>query len=143
VDGAIRVDPHTLATSRAGVFAGGDLTRGPSTVVAAIADGKRAAAVISRFLRGEPLRLPGQVRVPRDYVEPTSLPLEEIDAAERPEVPHIPLAARRSSFGEIEGALSKAAAVREAKRCLRCDLEFTQPKAESAGQAREERKAAP
>jgi 2,4-dienoyl-CoA reductase (NADPH2) len=39
-----------LATSRLGVFAGGDLVRGPSTVVSAVADGMQAAKQIHQFL---------------------------------------------------------------------------------------------
>ena len=41
----------SLATSRPGVFAGGDLVRGPSTVVAAVADGMAAAKEIEQFLQ--------------------------------------------------------------------------------------------
>jgi 2,4-dienoyl-CoA reductase (NADPH2) len=50
-DGLVRTKGDTLATSRKGVFAGGDLVRGPSTVVAAVADGMRAAREIDLFLR--------------------------------------------------------------------------------------------
>jgi len=49
--GRIRTKSGTLATSRPGVFAGGDLVRGPSTVVAAVADGMRAAREIEQFLQ--------------------------------------------------------------------------------------------
>jgi len=49
--GLIRTEEGTLATSRPGVFAGGDLVRGPSTVVAAVADGMAAANEIDEFLR--------------------------------------------------------------------------------------------
>jgi 2,4-dienoyl-CoA reductase (NADPH2) len=49
-DGLIRTKTGSLATSRAGVFAGGDLVRGPSTVVAAVADGMKAAKEIDEFL---------------------------------------------------------------------------------------------
>jgi len=50
-DGLIRTRRGTLETSRSGVFAGGDLVRGPSTVVAAVADGMRAAKEINSFLK--------------------------------------------------------------------------------------------
>ena len=50
-DGLIRTKPCTLATSRPGVFAGGDLVRGPSTVVTAVADGMAAAKQIDEFLK--------------------------------------------------------------------------------------------
>jgi NADPH-dependent glutamate synthase beta subunit-like oxidoreductase len=49
--GLIRTRPGTQATSRPGVFAGGDIVRGPSTVVAAVADGMKAAREIDQFLR--------------------------------------------------------------------------------------------
>ncbi len=49
--GLVRMQGDTLATSRKGVFAGGDLVRGPSTVVAAVADGMKAAREIDLFLQ--------------------------------------------------------------------------------------------
>jgi len=50
-DGLIRTKEGTLATSRPGVYAGGDLVRGASTVVAAVADGLAAANEMNEFLR--------------------------------------------------------------------------------------------
>ena len=50
-DGLIRTNEGTLATSRPGIYAGGDLVRGASTVVAAVADGMAAANEINEFLR--------------------------------------------------------------------------------------------
>jgi len=49
--GLVRTQGDTLATSRRGVFAGGDLVRGPSTVVAAVSDGIKAAKEIDQFLQ--------------------------------------------------------------------------------------------
>ena len=49
--GLIRTKSDSQATARRGVFAGGDLVRGPSTVVAAVADGMKAAAEIDVFLK--------------------------------------------------------------------------------------------
>ncbi len=49
--GLIRTNEGTLATSRSGVYAGGDLVRGASTVVAAVADGLAAANEMNEFLR--------------------------------------------------------------------------------------------
>ena len=49
--GAIVTGQDSLATSRRGVFAGGDLVRGASTVVAAVADGMRAAREMNEFLK--------------------------------------------------------------------------------------------
>ncbi len=50
-NGHIKTKEGTLATSRVGVFAGGDLVRGASTVVAAVADGMKAAKEIDEFLK--------------------------------------------------------------------------------------------
>ena len=51
-DGLVRLKDDSLETTRPGVFAGGDLVHGPSTVVAAVADGMKAAEQIDVFLRG-------------------------------------------------------------------------------------------
>jgi glutamate synthase (NADPH/NADH) small chain len=40
-------------TSMPGVFAGGDIVRGAATVILAMGDGKRSAASIDAWLRGE------------------------------------------------------------------------------------------
>jgi NADPH-dependent glutamate synthase beta subunit-like oxidoreductase len=48
--GWIKADPETLETSVAGVFAGGDIVAGPDMAINAIADGKRAAAAIGKYL---------------------------------------------------------------------------------------------
>jgi len=45
-------DAETQATSVEGVFAGGDIVRGASTVVEAVGDGKRAASAIHNILSG-------------------------------------------------------------------------------------------
>jgi glutamate synthase (NADPH/NADH) small chain len=47
--GAIKVDEQQM-TSVKGVFAGGDVVRGPSLVVHAVRDGRRAAEGIHRYL---------------------------------------------------------------------------------------------
>ncbi|MFH1626363.1 MAG: FAD-dependent oxidoreductase [Pseudomonadota bacterium] len=51
--GTIAVSPDSLATSRPGVFAGGDCQTGPGIAIEAIAAGKKAARSIDRYLRGE------------------------------------------------------------------------------------------
>ncbi len=51
--GALEADPDSLATGSPGVFAGGDVVRGGATVILAMGDGRRGAAGIDAFLRGE------------------------------------------------------------------------------------------
>ena len=50
--GYIEVDDN-LQTSMPGVFSGGDIVRGAATVILAMGDGKKAAASIDAYLRGE------------------------------------------------------------------------------------------
>jgi glutamate synthase (NADPH/NADH) small chain len=49
--GVVSVD-DAQRTNRAGVFAGGDLSRGGATVILAMRDGRRAAAAIHEYLQG-------------------------------------------------------------------------------------------
>jgi NADH-quinone oxidoreductase subunit F len=118
----IRVDAATLRTSRAGVFAGGDVATGPNTVVDAIAAGKRAAVMIGRYLRGERLERPAAPRLPQLYVEAAPAAAA---AASRIRPPRAVTGGRPRDFDEIERALTPDEARREAGRCLRCDLDFT------------------
>jgi glutamate synthase (NADPH/NADH) small chain len=48
--GYFTVDEKTCATSREGIFAGGDIIRGSATVISAIGDGKRAARAIDNYI---------------------------------------------------------------------------------------------
>jgi len=53
--GNIVADEHTLATSKDGVFAGGDIVTGAATVILAMGAGKTGARSIDRYLQGQPL----------------------------------------------------------------------------------------
>ncbi len=55
--GIIKVDPKTLATSREGVYAGGDVVSDGGTMVGAVTDGVRAALSIHNYLKATELRL--------------------------------------------------------------------------------------
>ena len=122
--GTLRVNPETLATSKKGVFAGGDVVTGPNTVVDAIAAGKKAAIMIGRYLNGEDLKQPTQRRLPDKLVEPPESPPEQSDSR-RAKTPMVSPKERAKTFGEVELSLTEAEARREALRCLRCDLDFT------------------
>jgi len=103
----------------AAVFAGGDVMRGPSMVVDALGDGKRAARDIDRVLSAEPLR-------PEDPVE--VMPYEKLNTAyfrhaPRTEAPLAPAAERRASqVTEVTLAYSREQAVAEADRCMSCGV---------------------
>jgi NADH-quinone oxidoreductase subunit F len=121
--GTIIVDPVTMATTRPGVFAGGDVVSGPSSVVDAIAAGKTAARSIENYLEGRTLPRTHELSRPAAYVEPVKLTEEEAQNTKRSKMPHLGLAKRRSGHEEIELGFTRDLAVREARRCLRCELE--------------------
>jgi glutamate synthase (NADPH/NADH) small chain len=51
--GTLVVDEATMMTTRKGVFAGGDIVAGASTVILAMGHGRKAAAAIDAYLRQE------------------------------------------------------------------------------------------
>ncbi|MHB8094280.1 MAG: NADH-quinone oxidoreductase subunit NuoF [Candidatus Aminicenantales bacterium] len=121
--GTIIVDPATMATTRPGVFAGGDVVSGPSSVVEAIAAGKVAARSIENYLEGRILPRTHELTRPSRFIEPVKLTEEESQNAKRTRMPHLPMVRRRSGHEEIELGFTRDLAVREARRCLRCELE--------------------
>ncbi|MBN1804595.1 MAG: FAD-dependent oxidoreductase [Sedimentisphaerales bacterium] len=123
--GRLKVDAETLQTNRKGVFAAGDLVTGPNTVVNAIAAGRKAAAVIDRYLHGKELVMPPVLKLPSVFIEPAVIGDDELENARRVEPAALDAESRTKSFEEVEMTLSVEQAVREARRCLRCDLKFT------------------
>jgi len=117
----IKVNPRTLATSKEGVFAGGDAITGPATVIEAISSGKKAAISINRYLRGEPLERPPEIK--KKYFGIDELVEIEPSQEKRTKMPCLPIEERKKGFQEIELGFSQEEALKEAKRCLRCDIE--------------------
>lgn len=121
----IVVNPRTMRTSVENIFAGGDVVTGPWTVVEAMGAGKRAAMSMHRYLRGLKVK-EWMPEVKPIYVKPMELSdeeLEEIIYAKRPSLIYIGTDERKTSFKEVSLGLNKELAMREAKRCIRCDLE--------------------
>jgi len=128
--GTVKTDPETLLTSREGVFAAGDVVTGPNTIVEAVAAGKKAAGMIERFLRHQPLEKIVERRLPTVYVSPVESAEDEFGSPDRVKTPRASIGWRTRNFAEVEVTLSPEEAIHEAMRCLRCDLEFTTEKEE-------------
>jgi NADH-quinone oxidoreductase subunit F len=115
--GWIKVDPVTGKTSMEGVFAGGDSVTGPISVVHAIADGERGAVGIDQFLTGKKhafWRIEQENTTDYDPdADPVPYPREKMRM--------MPVEKRRSNFDEVEQAWNETEAIRQARRCLRCD----------------------
>ncbi|MBC7333564.1 MAG: NADH-quinone oxidoreductase subunit NuoF [Actinobacteria bacterium] len=120
--GTIVVDKETLATNLPGVFAGGDVVTGPNTVVDAISSGKVAAEMIDKYLRGMSLIREYKLTRPPIYLPPVELIGQEM-VTDRQLAPKLPPAKRIKNFEEVDLTMSEEVAVKEASRCLRCDLE--------------------
>ena len=115
----LAADQNTLATPVEGVFAGGDAVTGPAMAIDAMAAGKRAAETIHRYLRGQDLLVGRTFEWPRPEEIEVTIP-RGVELAERPEMSHLPLAERRTTFREVELGLTEEQAIAEAQRCLSC-----------------------
>jgi NADPH-dependent glutamate synthase beta subunit-like oxidoreductase len=115
--GTIKIDPDTLMSTAPGIFAAGDVAFGPRLIISAVADGKKAAENIDRYLQGAAWQPKPK------YVQITVLDhhkmAEEYDEYSRLSVPVIPLE-RRTGVAEVETGYTEEQARREASRCLQC-----------------------
>jgi len=71
--------------------------------------------------------VPPSVRLPEIYIEPADRGSADAQQADRARPKALPVESRMTGFMEVEQSLLESEATREAARCLRCDLEFTQP----------------
>ncbi|EHM10504.1 putative selenate reductase, YgfK subunit [Thermanaerovibrio velox DSM 12556] len=114
-DGKVKVRPSYL-TSVPGVYAGGDLVRGPKTVIAACADGRSAARSMALALG-----VPVNGEVPQELL--TEDEIEEMKLRRSVKVRSHREARREGrDFDLFELPLSREEAVEEARRCLSCDV---------------------
>jgi len=114
--GTFAIDPDTMMTTMKGVFAGGDIVRGPDSVIQAIADGKKAAIAIDKFFggrgalnRGEEIKF-SRLHDEDDVVELPRYPLDMLE-----------LEKRKGSFDEVVLGYHKLTAMAESMRCLHCE----------------------
>lgn len=116
----IKVNNETMATSRQGVFAGGDIVTGPASVIGAIAQGRQAASSIDKYLGGDGII--DESLVTKET--PDSWFGEDADFANKHQakMPCIDNKKRMDGFSEVELGYDEATALEEAKRCLKCDL---------------------
>jgi NADPH-dependent glutamate synthase beta subunit-like oxidoreductase len=118
VNGTIASDPETMMTSRRGVFAAGDATSGPSSVIDAIASGQKAAFYIDRYLQGEVLRVrPGPQLKESDIKIQIPVTTQK---QSRESTSVLPVSERFRGFREVVGGFTEARAIAEAQRCLNC-----------------------
>jgi 2,4-dienoyl-CoA reductase-like NADH-dependent reductase (Old Yellow Enzyme family) len=102
----IEADPHSLKTSINGVFAGGDMINGPTSVIQAVASGRRAAFSINKYLSGEGLDTGG--------AEPSTIDIDTINVGM--------FKKRSRQIAPKTGSYDENAALSEADRCFQCGM---------------------
>ncbi len=115
--GAARVNEATLATQLEGVFAAGDSVLGPASIIEAIAQGRRAAASMDRFLGGD-----GEIDRPAPVDTAPDLPTAAARGTQRQQWRTVAPEQRLRGFELVEQAYGADATAAEATRCLSCDL---------------------
>jgi len=121
--GTIQADEETLVTSLPYVFAGGDDVTGPSMIVQAIAQGKRAAFYIDRYLSGQPMEgIVFDSRLPVVNQEEVLQRERGARRRERSALRELPPAERIHGVVEVEQGFTEEEARNEASRCLDCGV---------------------
>jgi len=129
--GGLLINPQTLATGATGVFAAGDVTYGPKSIIHAAAHGRKAAQNIHAYLRGLSPRT--VMEMPEDEFETAStLPQDGVVRLDVRPTPReiMPLrdgTAQRDRSVEFATGFTEEQARREASRCLRCDVAYLCP----------------
>jgi putative selenate reductase len=117
-NGTIAVDAKTGTTSKTGVYAGGDVTRGPAIVIQACEDGRRAAeSICQEFgINFEKETCPSAILSEADILK-----VKQVRARKqvqfRPD--RLPVS-ERIGFNLIEQTFTEETARQEAARCMQC-----------------------
>jgi formate dehydrogenase (NADP+) beta subunit len=115
----ITIDSKTMATSRKGVWAGGDAVTGPASVIEAIAAGRRAASAIDKYLGGSG-NIEEVLTSERRIGTCAGITAEDFAKEERVKMPHLPAEKVVGNFIEVETGLNEEGAIDEGRRCFQC-----------------------
>lgn len=118
--GTIVVDPETMATTAAGIYAGGDVAFGPRIIIEAVRDGHKAALAMDQYLQEGRVSKVRQARL--EPVSPDYLLAEGCLDLPHRRSPVIPLD-RRTGVSEVEVGFTEEMALEQARRCLKCHIQ--------------------
>jgi formate hydrogenlyase subunit 6/NADH:ubiquinone oxidoreductase subunit I/thioredoxin reductase len=121
----LKADAVTFETGRPGVFGTGDVRIGAATVVAAVAEGRRAAYAVDAYLKGLDL---AAIRTRQTLAEPqpeflSIVPFTSEIKEPRYRMTALDAEARNHSYIEYELPYTREDAVAESTRCLQCTCE--------------------
>jgi heterodisulfide reductase subunit A-like polyferredoxin len=120
--GLIVAEPDTLATTRPGVFAGGDIVSGPYIAIAAVNAGREAAISIDRYIQGMDLREGREFHAnPIKDGDWNPIPPKE-PKKKRADMPTLPVEEWVKGFKEICLGFTPEQAQEEAARCVNCGV---------------------
>jgi NADPH-dependent glutamate synthase beta subunit-like oxidoreductase/NAD-dependent dihydropyrimidine dehydrogenase PreA subunit len=114
----ITVD-EAMATSRSGVWAGGDAVSGPDSVIRAIAAGRKAAVSIDKYLGGEGV-IEEELTREREIGRCAGLTPYDFASQPRVKMPCLPPGKVIHNFTEVETGLTEEGALAEGNRCFQC-----------------------
>lgn len=119
--GTLRVDTKTLATTAAGVYAGGDVAFGPRNLIDAVANGKLAARSMHQYLARQQARV--EVRLEVEKIPTANYRMVAgFEVLDREAPPTLDLG-RRTGIAEVETGYNREQAVAQAARCLVCHVQ--------------------
>jgi len=123
----IQVVPGSMATSRDGVWAGGDVASGPASVIGAIEAGRKAAVSIDKYLGGKGI-------IDEELTQERQIGMcvgkdSDFASRERVKMPCLTVSQRTGNFKEVELGLGEKEAVAEGKRCFQCGVRLQIPQA--------------
>ncbi len=116
----IEIDPFSLSTSKEGVFAAGDAVNGTSSVIKAIASGRKTAIAVDRYLEGNGI-IDEKLAVVREPERCIGFK-EGFAFEKRCEESCILPEERVKSFTKVVRDIDEKTATEESERCLQCDL---------------------
>ena len=119
-----------LLVNDEGIFAGGDMVLGPSTVTEAIAHGKLAADVITKFIQGikyeDIVKEIEEKKRSEIYLKPdeifTAKELDSFSKSARAKINKLKNEQRINNFKEVILPFNEEEALKEAQRCLDCGI---------------------
>ncbi|MDP8205317.1 MAG: FAD-dependent oxidoreductase [Candidatus Electryonea clarkiae] len=113
--GLLSPDSESVDAWLPGFFGAGDLVHGPSSVIEAIASGKRAAMAIDKFLGGDGIFEVGEEEI-------HGFDAKDVHLTDRNEAVEADPIDRTCGMDLIRSTLSPIEAAAEANRCLRCNI---------------------
>lgn len=130
--GRFKVDDVTLQTKLENVFVAGDASGRAVIAIEAMAEGRKAALSVDRFLSGQDMYLDRENEGSYETKLKTELKEDDIDLP-RVKTKQIDPELRVKSFEEVDLGFTEEDAIKEASRCLKCECKLCMKECEMLG----------